>query len=110
MTDALSAHFPGAEVSGISAGLHIIARLPARFGPQDDFPRRAASAGIALRPLSDCTAGGARDSTVCLVLGYAHLAPAVVEHGVRLLAEAVRHGRAQQAPPVEAQGRKGIGA
>ncbi|MFJ6851122.1 PLP-dependent aminotransferase family protein [Streptomyces sp. NPDC091271] len=100
MTEALSAHFPGVEVSGISAGLHIIARLPERFGPQDEFLRRAAAAGIALRALSDCTAGGARDSTVRLVLGYAHLAPAVVEHGVRLLAEAVRHGRAPQAPAV----------
>lgn len=90
MTGALDAHFPGTEVSGIAAGLHIIARLPERFGPQDEFLRRASAAGIALRPLSDCTAGGAEDGTVRLVLGYAHLAPAAIGNGIRLLAEATR--------------------
>ncbi|MFJ8864791.1 PLP-dependent aminotransferase family protein [Streptomyces sp. NPDC102473] len=100
MTGALATHFPGTEVSGISAGLHIIARLPERFGPQAELLRRAAAAGIALRPLSDCAADGADcadDGTVRLVLGYAHLAPTAVEAGVRLLAEAVRRGRAGRA-------------
>ncbi|MFC8228441.1 PLP-dependent aminotransferase family protein [Streptomyces sp. NPDC057287] len=93
MTGALAAHFPGAEVSGISAGLHIIARLPDRFGPQDELLRRATAAGIALRPLSSCTADGADDGTIRLVLGYAHLAPTAIEDGIRLLAEAVGKGR-----------------
>ncbi|MFF4165726.1 PLP-dependent aminotransferase family protein [Streptomyces sp. NPDC001741] len=56
LTAALAAHFPGAEVSGISAGLHIIARLPRRYGPQDVFLRRAAEAGVALRSLDSYAA------------------------------------------------------
>ncbi|MEV3930564.1 MULTISPECIES: PLP-dependent aminotransferase family protein [unclassified Streptomyces] len=93
LTGALAAYFPGTEVSGISAGLHIIARLPERCGPQDDFLRRATAAGIALRPLSQCTADRTDDGTVRLVLGYAHLTPAALEHGVRLLSDAVRKVR-----------------
>ncbi len=104
LTTALAAHFPGTEVSGIAAGLHIIARLPGRFGPQPDLLRRASAAGIALRPLSACratadpvtghegaSAGAADDGdgTVPLVLGYAHLSPAEIARGVRLLAEAL---------------------
>ncbi|MFH9616587.1 PLP-dependent aminotransferase family protein [Streptomyces pratensis] len=90
LTGALAEHFPGTEVSGIAAGLHIIAGLPEQAGPQDEFLRRAAAAGVALRPLSHCTADGAEDGTVRLVLGYAHLTPAAVEDGVRLLAQATR--------------------
>ncbi|MFD6275341.1 PLP-dependent aminotransferase family protein [Streptomyces sp. NPDC060209] len=101
LTAALAEHFPGTEVSGISAGLHIIARLPERFGPQGEFLRRAAAAGIALRPLSQCTAGEPEDDSVRLVLGYAHLAPAAVEHGVRLLAEAVRRDPADRDPALQ---------
>ncbi|MGW1818972.1 MocR-like pyridoxine biosynthesis transcription factor PdxR [Streptomyces sp. NPDC002125] len=93
LTEALAGHFPGTEVSGIAAGLHIIARLPERYGPQTDFLRRAAGAGIALRSLASYAAGRAQDhddGTVPLMLGYAHLAPAVITRGIRLLADAVR--------------------
>ncbi|WP_223872238.1 hypothetical protein, partial [Streptomyces sp. SP18CM02] len=31
MVAALDEHFPGTAVSGIAAGLHVIARLPARY-------------------------------------------------------------------------------
>lgn len=86
MTAALAEHFPGAEVSGIAAGLHIIARLPERCGSQADFLARAGAAGIALRPLSDYGTADAEGSAVRLVLGYAHLAPADIAHGIRLLA------------------------
>ncbi|MGW4230824.1 MocR-like pyridoxine biosynthesis transcription factor PdxR [Streptomyces sp. NPDC004980] len=89
VTAALAEHFPGAEVSGIAAGLHIIARLPERFGPQPEFLRRADAAGIALRPLSDYGTADADDLTVRLVLGYAHLVPAEIARGIRLLSEAV---------------------
>lgn len=90
---ALDAHFPGTEVSGIAAGLHVIARLPPQRGSQADFLRRAAAAGVAVRPLSDY--GTADGPGVRLVLGYAHLAPARIVEGVRLLAEADhRHGDA----------------
>lgn len=90
---ALAEHFPGSEVSGIAAGLHVIARLPGRWGPQEAFLRRAAAAGIAVRPLSDYTHAdddAARGPGLALVLGYAHLSPARLAEGVRLLAEAVQ--------------------
>ncbi|MEV7479512.1 MULTISPECIES: MocR-like pyridoxine biosynthesis transcription factor PdxR [Streptomyces] len=108
LTAALTECFPGTEVSGIAAGLHIIARLPERFGPEADLLRRAAAAGLALRPLRDCVmaasgltarsgadgagAYGSGDGTVSLVLGYAHLAPAEITRGIRLLSEAPRTG------------------
>lgn len=86
---ALEEHFPGTEVSGIAAGLHAIAVLPERYGPQDDFLARAAAAGVAVRPLTDY--GRAVDhGGVRLVLGYAHQSPARIREGVRLMAAAVR--------------------
>ncbi|MFI8162008.1 PLP-dependent aminotransferase family protein [Streptomyces microflavus] len=88
MVAALDEHFPGTEVSGIAAGLHIIARLPGRYGPEGVFLGRAAGAGIALRPLSDCGDAGAEDGSVALVLGYAHLGVGDIARGVALLAAA----------------------
>ncbi|SCF56578.1 PLP-dependent aminotransferase family protein [Streptomyces sp. Ncost-T10-10d] len=88
---ALAEHFPGTEVSGIAAGLHIIARLPERYGPEPVFMARAAAAGVALRPLGDFGGVPSTDRTVSLVLGYAHLAPQDITQGVRLLAAAQRY-------------------
>ncbi|MFE6974570.1 PLP-dependent aminotransferase family protein [Streptomyces sp. NPDC057682] len=88
MTTALSTYFPGTAVSGIAAGLHIIARLPERYGPEAEFLARAEGAGIALRPLSDCGTVAPADWSIALVLGYAHLAPAEIGRGLRLLAKA----------------------
>ncbi|MEU9990821.1 PLP-dependent aminotransferase family protein [Streptomyces sp. NPDC048045] len=90
LVTALAEHFPRARVSGIAAGLHAIAELPERYGPQEEFLKRVAAAGIAVRPLGDCTheRGGGEDG-VRLVLGYAHLPPARIRAGVRLMAEAL---------------------
>ncbi len=60
LVGALDEHFPGTEVSGIAAGLHAIARLPGRFGPEPRFLEAARRAGIALRPLART-----RDGAVC---------------------------------------------
>ncbi|MGW0908980.1 MocR-like pyridoxine biosynthesis transcription factor PdxR [Streptomyces sp. NPDC002853] len=99
---ALDEHFPGTEVSGIAAGLHVIARLPGQRGSRADFLRRAAAAGVAVRSLSDY--GTADGLGVRLVLGYAHLTPARIAEGVRLLAEADhRHGDAAGDGPVTAR-------
>ncbi|MER7047494.1 MocR-like pyridoxine biosynthesis transcription factor PdxR [Streptomyces jumonjinensis] len=90
LVHALAAHLPGTEVSGIAAGLHIIARLPGRYGPEERLLARAARAGVALRPLSAHTAvPPAREPGepgVRLVLGYAHLTPSDIMRGIRLLA------------------------
>lgn len=83
---ALTERFPGTEVTGIAAGLHVIATLPARYGPQARFLDRAERAGVALRPLDDYTAApGAADGAVRVVLGYAHLPPARIREAVGLL-------------------------
>ncbi|WP_240136297.1 MocR-like pyridoxine biosynthesis transcription factor PdxR [Streptomyces sp. MUM 178J] len=96
LTAALAEHFPGTEVSGIAAGLHLIARLPERYGPEPRFLEHAAAAGIAVRPLSGFRTAVREPAertpdaaAVRLVLGYAHLTPADIERGVRLLADAV---------------------
>ncbi|MGW0292850.1 MocR-like pyridoxine biosynthesis transcription factor PdxR [Streptomyces tuirus] len=88
---ALDAHFPGSEVSGIAAGLHVIVTLPRRYGPEERFLARAAQAGVAVRPLSayaHAPAGPEEDKEIRLVLGYAHVPPARIAEGVRLMAEA----------------------
>ncbi|WP_406732794.1 PLP-dependent aminotransferase family protein [Streptomyces sp. NBC_01794] len=90
LVGALTDHFPGTEVSGIAAGLHIIARLPERCGPEPRFLDLAARSGVAVRPLADYMVADVGDAGVRLVLGYAHLAPTEIERGVRLMAEAVR--------------------
>lgn len=88
LTTALAEHFPGTQVSGIAAGLHIIARLPERYGPEAEFIARAEEDRIALRPLSDCGATRSDDGSVGLVLGYAHLSP----HGHRTRRAAAGRG------------------
>ncbi|MCX4986879.1 PLP-dependent aminotransferase family protein [Streptomyces sp. NBC_00572] len=85
---ALAEHLPGTGVSGIAAGLHVIARVPARYGPPERFLARAAEAGVALRPLEDYGTARPGDGDVRLVIGYAHLTPSAVTTGVRLVAEA----------------------
>lgn len=101
MTSALAQHFPGTEVSGIAAGLHIIARLPERYGPEPVFLARADEASVALRPLSDFGTLPFAERTVNLVLGYAHLPPPDIAEGVRLLAAA--HGPGSEAPPYSSE-------
>ncbi|MDV9190330.1 PLP-dependent aminotransferase family protein, partial [Streptomyces sp. SR27] len=91
---ALAEHLPGTRVSGIAAGLHVIARVPGCFGPPERFLARAAEAGVALRPLAEYGTARPTDGDVRLVIGYAHLAPAAVETGIRLVAEAVGAGEA----------------
>ncbi|MER5378716.1 PLP-dependent aminotransferase family protein [Streptomyces sp. NPDC002688] len=93
---ALEEHFPGAEVSGIAAGLHVVVTLPARYGPQDRFRERAAAAGAVVR-LTEHYGETAVDG-VRLVLGYAHLSPARIRDGVRLMADAVRGEGADEGP------------
>ncbi|MET9383206.1 PLP-dependent aminotransferase family protein [Streptomyces sp. NPDC002928] len=103
---ALEEHFPGSSVSGIAAGLHVIAALPERYGTQEQFLARVAAAGVAVRPLTDCTharagregSDGSRESDgskgsdgdkgARLVLGYAHLSPVRIRAGIQLMAEA----------------------
>ncbi|MFC9388039.1 aminotransferase-like domain-containing protein [Streptomyces venezuelae] len=86
---ALAEHLPGTGVSGIAAGLHVIARVPRDFGPPERFLARAAGAGVALRPLEEYGTARPADGDVRLVIGYAHLAPSALTAGIRRLAAAV---------------------
>lgn len=56
---ALDEHFPGSRVTGIAAGLHAIATLPERYGPEEGFLARVAEAGVTVRPLAAYRHGGA---------------------------------------------------
>jgi GntR family transcriptional regulator/MocR family aminotransferase len=88
---ALDAHFPGSQVSGIAAGLHVIATLPGRYGPEERFLARVAEAGVAVRPLSSYAHPRTESDEakeIQLVLGYAHVPPARIAEGVRVMAEA----------------------
>lgn len=89
LVTALDAHFP--EGSGIAAGLHVIATLPQRYGPEERFLACVAEAGVTVRPLSayaHAAAGPEGDKEIRLVLGYAHVPTARIAEGVRLMAEA----------------------
>ncbi len=103
LVTALAEHFPGTEVSGIAAGLHAIAALPARYGPPDRFLNSTASAGIAVRSLTSYTrtmpdhdddshrdVDDNDDAVVRLVLGYAHVSPTRIREGIHLMANATR--------------------
>ncbi|MFG2727374.1 PLP-dependent aminotransferase family protein [Streptomyces canus] len=93
LVSALDEHLPGTEVSGIAAGLHVIATLPHRYGPQERFLARMAAAGVTVRPLTDYAHARAEPDAergVRLVLGYAHLPETRIRDGVRLMAEAAR--------------------
>ncbi|MGV9231954.1 MocR-like pyridoxine biosynthesis transcription factor PdxR [Streptomyces nigra] len=96
LVTALGTHFPGSRVTGIAAGLHVIAALPARYGPEERFLARVAAAGVAVRPLTHYTHPRAGDDGeepgVRLVLGYAHLPPGRIRAGVELMAGAAGAG------------------
>ncbi|MFF9147994.1 PLP-dependent aminotransferase family protein [Streptomyces sp. NPDC014861] len=95
LLDSLREHFPGTSVTGIAAGLHVIARVPARYGPTEHFLAEAARAGVALRALEEYGTARPADGAVRLVIGYAHLTPKAIAAGVRRTAEAL--GRSQAA-------------
>ncbi|WP_217169685.1 PLP-dependent aminotransferase family protein [Streptomyces sp. AC512_CC834] len=93
LVDALAEHFPGSRVTGIAAGLHAIATLPERYGPEERFLARVTGAGVAVRPLAayghGVAGGPAAGKEVRLVLGYAPLTPGRIRAGVERMAEAV---------------------
>ncbi|MBC9714878.1 PLP-dependent aminotransferase family protein [Streptomyces sp. TRM66268-LWL] len=90
---ALAEQLPGTDVSGIAAGLHVIAALPAGGSPGPELAERAAAAGLAIRPLESYTSAPAPDGRAHLVIGYAHLAPDRIAEAVGLLAQVVRGGQ-----------------
>jgi GntR family transcriptional regulator / MocR family aminotransferase len=64
----LAEHAPSVEVSGIAAGLHVVARLPERS--EDDVIAAASAHGVAVEGLGSLTHPG-HEHPPALVLGYA---------------------------------------
>ncbi|TDT98758.1 GntR family transcriptional regulator/MocR family aminotransferase [Streptomyces sp. 846.5] len=87
LIEALTTAVPGVRVSGIAAGLHLIAEFP--FPVPDAV---CAAAGVRLRPLGDyCAAAPAADpARTRFVLGYAHLTPSEIQRAFGRLAESLR--------------------
>jgi GntR family transcriptional regulator/MocR family aminotransferase len=81
---AVAAELPGARISGVSAGLHALVRLPT---PVDAarLQARAAACGVGVYPLSHHLIA-APPATDALVLGYANLPEPAIAEGIRRLA------------------------
>ncbi|WP_415949581.1 PLP-dependent aminotransferase family protein [Streptomyces sp. KLOTTS4A1] len=97
LTAALAEHLPGTAVTGIAAGLHIIAALPPGGPAGPELVERAAAAGLAVRLLDAYgpvqQANGRMhpaDGRVRLVIGYAHLTPYRIDEAAGLLARVAR--------------------
>ncbi|HSN16854.1 MAG TPA: PLP-dependent aminotransferase family protein [Gammaproteobacteria bacterium] len=83
LVQAVQEGLPGKlELMGADTGMHLSAFLP---GDMDDveLTRRAASAGLSVRPLSICYLQPPVRSG--LILGYGGASPAQIRHGVSLL-------------------------
>jgi GntR family transcriptional regulator / MocR family aminotransferase len=82
---AVGESLPGAQISGISAGLHALVRLPCAF-PAQRLVEACAERSVGVYPLSmHLIASPAQ--TDALVVGYANLSEPAIEEGIRVLAE-----------------------
>jgi GntR family transcriptional regulator/MocR family aminotransferase len=91
LLDALARWLPGAEASGIAAGLHALVTLPAGLD-EVAVADRAEAAAVRVYPLSKYRVSRRPGAAPALVLGYGNLGPETIERGVRLLAEAAMPG------------------
>jgi GntR family transcriptional regulator/MocR family aminotransferase len=84
LLEAIERHLPGRlQVVGAEAGMQLAALLPDEV---DDLAlsRRAAQAGVSIRPLSQCYRGPARRNGV--ILGYGGVDVPAIREGIRRLA------------------------
>ena len=84
---AVANSLPQARISGISAGLHALVRLPRTFDAQRLLVQ-AAKRSVGVYPLTLHLIDPPRE-TDALVLGYANLSEPAIAEGVRRLAEAL---------------------
>jgi GntR family transcriptional regulator / MocR family aminotransferase len=84
---AVARSLPGAEVSGISAGLHALVRLPRAVDAQR-LLTLAARRSLGVYPLTLHLIDPPRD-TDALVLGYASLSEPAIDEGIRRLADVI---------------------
>jgi GntR family transcriptional regulator/MocR family aminotransferase len=85
LIEAVTHSLPGARVSGISAGLHALVRLPRAVNAQR-LLEAAARRSVGVYPLTLHMMEPAHQ-TDALVLGYAGLSEPAIEEGIRRLAE-----------------------
>jgi GntR family transcriptional regulator / MocR family aminotransferase len=88
---AVARHLPGAEVGGISAGLHALVRLPTPFDSQR-LLERAMERSVGVYPLATHMIDPPRD-TDALILGYGGLSEPAIEEGIRRLGEVLSNER-----------------
>ncbi len=84
---AVARELPGARVSGVSAGLHALVRLP-RAVELKPLLRAAAARSLGIYPL-ELHRIVPRTHDDALVMGYANLSEPAIAEGVRRLAEAI---------------------
>jgi GntR family transcriptional regulator/MocR family aminotransferase len=82
---AVARSLPGARVSGVSAGLHALVRLP-RSVDAEQLVEHAVRRSVGVYPLSLHQLDPPQ-ATDALVLGYANLSEPAIEEGIRRLAE-----------------------
>jgi GntR family transcriptional regulator/MocR family aminotransferase len=85
---AVARELPQARVSGISAGLHALVRLPGGVDVQA-LMSAAAERSVRVYPLEFHRIAPASESDA-LVMGYANLSEPAIDEGVRRLAEVLR--------------------
>jgi GntR family transcriptional regulator / MocR family aminotransferase len=92
LVSALAAHVPEARVTGVAAGIHLVAHLPEAV----DEPAVLAAArarGVGLQGLSEHRMG---DGAPALILGYGRIAEPAIAPGIRALAAAIRSPRSSE--------------
>jgi GntR family transcriptional regulator / MocR family aminotransferase len=90
---AVLRRLPGARVSGASAGLHALVRLPQEIDAQA-LVKRASRRSVGVYPLATHMIEPPERSDA-LVLGYAGLPEPAIEEGIRRLALALRETQTQ---------------
>jgi len=98
---SLSRHFPGGEVIGDEAGMHLAWRIPRNLPSASAIERIGLDAGVGVYTLASGAAfnfGATGDSDRYLVFGFSSLTEAQIATGIGRLAEALGHrGRVRSA-------------
>jgi GntR family transcriptional regulator/MocR family aminotransferase len=83
LVNAVAERLPGAQVTGVAAGLHAVVTLPASFGDEAELTEAAAKAGVHLVPFSRYGPPGP-----AFVLGFSHLSTSAIVRGIDLISQA----------------------
>lgn len=90
VVEGVSQHFPGSALLGVEGGTHVLWKLPGGMNAVD-LQREARSVGVGIHPIN---AGAVlhhevlEESESRLVLGYTHLAEALIAEGFSRLRKA----------------------